>query len=164
MIEEQFKLGQIKESTYKRKLDTLKQLAKTSFANRPIAKISRKDVVNYLANLKSYSKTTIKQNYELLCMGFGEAYHQGIIQDNFMAGYKRIKKPKSEYVGHHRIALTIEEQKKLIQFLTDVNYSKFKHKYLFLLLMSTGMRIGEALVLDYTKDIDLEKGIYVLKL
>lgn len=119
MIEEQFKLGQIKESTYKRKLDTLKQLAKTSFANRPIAKISRKDVVNYLANLKSYSKTTIKQNYELLCMGFGEAYHQGIIQDNFMAGYKRIKKPKSEYVGHHRIALTIEEQKKLIQFLTD---------------------------------------------
>ena len=51
MIEEQFKLGQIKESTYKRKLDTLKQLAKTSFANRPIAKISREDVVNYLANL-----------------------------------------------------------------------------------------------------------------
>ena len=163
MIEEQFKLGQIKESTYKRKLDTLKQLAKTSFANRPIAKISREDVVNYLANLKSYSKTTIKQNYELLCMGFGEAYHQGIIQDNFMAGYKRIKKPKSEYVGHHRIALTIEEQKKLIQFLTDVDYSKFKHKYLFLLLMSTGMRIGEALVLDYTKDIDLEKGIIIVR-
>ena len=163
MIEEQFKLGQIKESTYKRKLDTLKQLAKTSFANRPIAKISREDVVNYLANLKSYSKTTIKQNYELLCMGFGEAYHQGIIQDNFMAGYKRIKKPKSEYVGHHRIALTIEEQKKLIQFLIDVDYSKFKHKYLFLLLMSTGMRIGEALVLDYTKDIDLEKGIIIVR-
>ena len=155
MIEEQYKLGQIKESTYKRKLDTLKQLENTSFANRPIAKISREDIVNYLAKLKSYSKTTIKQNYELLCMGFGEAYHQGIIQENFMAGYKRIKKPKSEYVGHHRIALTIEEQKKLIQFLTDVDYSKFKHKYLFLLLMSTGMRIGEALVLDYTKDIEL---------
>ena len=88
MIEEQFKLGQIKESTYKRKLDTLKQLAKTSFANRPIAKISREDVVNYLANLKSYSKTTIKQNYELLCMGFGEAYHQGIMK-NF--GCQKVK-------------------------------------------------------------------------
>ena len=80
-----------------------------------------------------------------------------------MAVYKRIKKPKSEYVGHHRIALTIEEQKKLIQFLIDVDYSKFKHKYLFLLLMSTGMRIGEALVLDYTKDIDLEKGIIIVR-
>lgn len=163
IIEEQFKLGQIKESTYKRKLDTLKQLEKTSLANRPIAKICRDDVVNYLAKLKSYSKTTIKQNYELLCMGFGEAYHQGIIEENFMAGYKRVKKPKSEYVGHHRIALTIEEQKKFIQFLYDVDYSKFKHKYLFLLLISTGMRIGEALVLDYTKDIDLEKGIIIIR-
>ncbi len=163
MIEEQFKLGQIKESTYKRKLDTLKQLQKTAFANKPIAKIGRDDVVNYLSKLKSYSKTTIKQNYELLCMGFGEAYHQGIIGENFMAGYKRIKKPKSEYVGHHRIALTIEEQKALIQFLNDVEYSKFKHKYLFLLLISTGMRIGEALVLDYTKDIDLEKGILFVR-
>lgn len=163
MIEEQFKLGQIKESTYKRKLDTLKQLEKTAFANKPIAKIGRDDVVNYLAKLKSYSKTTIKQNYELLCMGFGEAYHQGIIEENFMAGYKRVKKPKSEYVGHHRIALTIDEQKSLIQFLNEVEYSKFKHKYLFLLLISTGMRIGEALVLDYTKDIDLEKGVIIIR-
>lgn len=164
MIEEQFKLGQIKESTYKRKLDTLKQLEdKTSFINKPIAKVCRADVVNYLSKLKSYSKTTIKQNYELICMGFGEAYHQGIIQDNFMSGYKRVKKPKSEYKGHHRIALTIEEQRKFIQFLNDVDYSKFKHKYLFLLLISTGMRIGEALVLDYTKDIDLEKGIIIIR-
>jgi len=32
-----------------------------------------------------------------------------------------------------------------------------------LLLLSTGMRIGEALVLDYTKDIDLEKGIVIIR-
>ena len=96
-------------------------------------------------------------------MGFGEAYHQKIIKENFLAGYKRVKKPKSEYVGHHRIALTIDEQRKLIEFLNDVPYSKFKHKYLFLLLLSTGMRIGEALVLDYTKDVDLEKGIIIIR-
>ena len=96
-------------------------------------------------------------------MGFGEAYHQQIINDNFLDGYKRIEKPKSEYNGHHRIALTIDEQRKLIQFLNDVDYSNFKHKYLFLLLLSTGMRIGEALVLDYTKDIDLEKGIVIIR-
>ena len=163
MIEEQFKLNRIKESTYKRKLDTLKQIEKESFANKPITKVTRDDVVNYLAKLKVYSKTTIKQNYELLCMGFGEAYHQQIITDNFMTGYKRIEKPKSEYNGHHRIALTIEEQRKLIKFLNELNYSKFKHKYLFLLLLSTGMRIGEALVLDYTKDIDLEKGTVIIR-
>ena len=96
-------------------------------------------------------------------MGFGEAYHQQIINDNFLDGYKRIEKPNSEYNGHHRLALTIDEQRKLIQFLNDVDYSNFKHKYLFLLLLSTGMRIGEALVLDYTKDIDLEKGIVIIR-
>ena len=116
MIEEQFKLNRIKESTYKRKLDTLKQIGNASFARKPIAKVTRDEVVNYLAKLKTYSKTTIKQNYELLCMGFGEAYHQQIINDNFLDGYKRIEKPKSEYNGHHRIALTIDEQRKLIQF------------------------------------------------
>lgn len=96
-------------------------------------------------------------------MGFEEAYHQQIITDNFMTGYKRIEKPKSEYNGHHRIALTIEEQRKLIEFLNKVDYSKYKHNYLFLLLLSTGMRIGEALVLDYTKDINLEKGIVIIR-
>lgn len=96
-------------------------------------------------------------------MGFGEAYHEQIIKENFMVGYKKIEKPKSEYNGHHRIALTIEEQRKLIEFLNAVEYSKFKHKYLFLLLLSTGMRIGEALVLDYTRDIDLEKGIVTIR-
>lgn len=163
VIEEQFKLNRIKQSTYKRKLDTLKQIENASFARKPIAKVTRDEVVNYLAKLKTYSKTTIKQNYELLCMGFGEAYHQQIIKENFLAGYKRIEKPKSEYNGHHRIALTIEEQRKLIEFLNEVNYSNFKHKYLFLLLLSTGMRIGEALVLDYTRDIDLEKGTVTIR-
>lgn len=163
IIEEQFKLGQIKESTYKRKQDTLKQLEKASFTKRPIAKVCRDDIVNYLASIKTFSKTTIKQNYELICMAFGEAYHKGIITENFMAGYKRVKRPKSEYTGHHRIALTIEEQKKLINFLNDVSYSQYKHKYLFLLLLSTGIRIGEALVIDYSKDIDLENGTLTIR-
>ena len=70
LIEEQFKLNHIKPNTYKRKMATLKNLEKTSFANKPIAKVTREEVVNYLAKLKSYSKSTIKQNYELLCMGF----------------------------------------------------------------------------------------------
>ena len=163
LIDERFQLNQIKQSTYKRKLDTLKQMEKASFMKKPIAKVSREDIVNYLSSIKTYSESTIKQNYELLCMGFGEAYHQAIINDNFMTGYKRVEKPKSEYNSHHRISLTIDEQKKLINFLNNTSYSRFKHKYLFLLLLSTGMRIGEALVLDYKKDIDLEQGTITIR-
>ena len=72
-INESYKLKKIDQSTYKRKMDTLKKIAKAPFANKAISKVSRDEVVNYLSSLSKYSESTIKQNYELLCMGFGEA-------------------------------------------------------------------------------------------
>ena len=47
---------------------------------------------------------------------------------------------------------TIKERFRIIKRAFDYAYNK----NLFLLLLSTGMRIGEALSLDYKKDIDLE--------
>lgn len=97
-------------------------------------------------------------------MAFGQATYENIITDNFMTGWKRIEKPKSEYKSHHRKSLTIDEQKKLVEYLNSVSYEKCPNKYLFLLLLTTGMRIGEALVLDYEKDIDLtNRKIYIRK-
>ena len=121
-IEEQFKLKKINKSTLKRKTDTLKQIAKAPFANKAISKVTREDVVNYLSSLSKYSESTIKQNYELLCMGFGEAEYQNIIQENFMSGYKRIQKPASEYKSHKRKSLTLVEEKKLVDYLMNVSY------------------------------------------
>jgi integrase len=156
-LNEQFALKKIDKSTLKRKQDTLKQIAKFAFANKPIAKVTREDVVNYLSNLSKYSESTIKQNYELLCMGFGEAEYQKIIQENFMTGYKRVLKPKSEYVSHKRKSLTIQEEKKLVDYLMNVSYEECSYKYLLLWQLTTGMRIGETLVLDYKKDILLSE-------
>lgn len=155
IIDEDYKLGKIKGSTRKRKLDTLKQLKKQKFANKPIVKVSREEIVTFLESLKHYSKSTIKQNYELLCMAFGQASYEHIITDNFLMGWKRIEKPKSEYESNHRISLTIDEQKTLVNYLKTTDYKDCRHKYLFLLLLTTGIRIGEALALDYEKDIDL---------
>ena len=156
-INEQFMLNKIDKSTLKRKMDTLKQISKASFANKPITKVTREEVVSYLSSLSKYSESTIKQNYELLCMGFGEAEYQKIIQENFMAGYKRIIKPKSEYVSHKRKSLTIQEERKLVDYLMNVSYEKCSYKYLLLWQLTTGMRIGETLVLDYKNDISLSE-------
>ena len=156
-INEQFMLNKIDKSTLKRKMDTLKQISKASFANKPIAKVTREEDVSYLSSLSKYSESTIKQNYELLCMGFGEAEYQKIIQENFMAGYKRIIKPKSEYVSHKRKSLTIQEERKLVDYLMNVSYEKCSYKYLLLWQLTTGMRIGETLVLDYKNDISLSE-------
>ncbi len=158
VLKEDYKLGKIEKATLKRKSDSLKKLEKEKFANMPIAKVKRDDIVKYLETLKPYSASTIKQIYELICMAFGQATYENIITDNFMTGWKRVEKPKSEYKGHHRISLTIDEQRKLVDYLYAIDYSNCHHKYLLLLLLSTGMRIGEALVLDYEKDIDLENG------
>ena len=156
-INESYKLKKIDQSTYKRKMDTLKKISKAPFANKAISKTTRDEVVNYLSSLSKYSESTIKQNYELLCMGFGEAEYQKIIEENFMSGYKRVVKPKSEYISHKRKSLTIEEEKKLVDYLINISYAECSYKYLLLLLLTTGMRIGEALVLDYKKDIILSE-------
>ena len=155
-IYEQYKLKEINQLTLKRKLDTLKQIEKAPFANKPIAKVTRENVVNYLSSLSKYSESTIKQNYELICMGFGEAEYQNIIQENFMSGYKRVSKPKSKYVSHKRKALTIQEEKNLVDYLMNATYEECPNKYLFLLLLTTGTRIGEILVLNTETDIDLD--------
>lgn len=49
------------------------------------------------------------------------------------------------------------DERKLVDYLNSATYEKCPHKDLYLLLLTTGMRIGEALVLDYEKDIDLLK-------
>ena len=162
-IEEQFKLKKINKSTLKRKTDTLKQIAKAPFANKAISKVTREDVVNYLSSLSKYSESTIKQNYELLCMGFGEAEYQNIIQENFMSGYKRVQKPASEYKSHKRKSLTLVEEKKLVDYLMNVSYEECSYKYLLLWQLTTGMRIGETLVLNYENDIILSKNIVDIK-
>ncbi len=151
VLDENYKLGKIKQGTKKRKTDSLKKLEKERFANIPISKVKREDIVEYLETLKSYSESTIKQLYELICMAFGQATYENIITNNFMEGYKRVEKPKSEYISKERKSLTINEQKRLVDYLYNVDYRYCHHKYLFLLLLTTGMRIGEALVLDYKK-------------
>ncbi len=113
-------------------MNTLKKIAKAQFANKAISKVSRDEVVNYLSSLSKYFESTIKQNYELLCMGFGEAEYQKIIEDNFMAGYKMVIKHKSEYISHKRKSLTIEEEKKLVDYLMNISYVACSYKYLLL--------------------------------
>lgn len=162
IIDENYKLGKIQKATRKRKLDSLKKLQQEDFTNIPLSKVKREDVVNYLETLKKYSSSTIKQIYELICIAFGEATYQSIIKENFMTGWNRVKKTKSNYESNHKVSLTIEEQRKLVEYFQNTPYYKCRHKYLYLLLLNTGMRIGEALVLNYESDIDLDnKKIYI---
>ena len=163
ILNEDYKLGKIKDSTFKRKMDSLKKISQEKFVNKPISKVTRNEIINYLENLRNYSTSTIKQTYELICMAFGKAKYENIIEDNFMEGYNRVEKPKSSFVSKERIALTLDEQRIFVNYLNSVTYEECRYKYLFLLLLSTGMRIGEALALNYENDIDIENGTITIR-
>lgn len=85
---------------------------------------------------------------QTLYQGMQQALLNGLIQKNVAAN---IKYPKIE--NKEAKVLTIEEQKRLIDAST-----KALHGELFILILATGLRIGEALALTW-EDIDFEEGV-----
>lgn len=155
---EDYKLHKINSNTHSKNNTNLKMIEKEPFTKKPINKVSRIEIIDYLNKLAEYSPTTIKERFRIIKRAFDYAYSQNMIKDNFMSGYNAIEKPKTKVtkIVQNVIALTLDKEKQLIDYLETTPIYNCKHKYLFLLLLTTGMRIGEALSLDYKKDIDLQ--------
>lgn len=163
---EDYKLHKINGNTHSKNTTNLKMLEKEAFTTKPINKVSRMEIVNYLNKLAEYSPTTIKERFRIIKRAFDYAYSQNLIRDNFMDGYNAVEKPKTKVIKAvpKKIALTLDKERQLVDYLETTPIYNCKHKNLFLLLLTTGMRIGEALSLDYKKDIDLDnKTITVYK-
>ena len=140
MIEEQFALNEIKESSYERKLETLKKL-------EPICNIPIQDLTMTQMN---YSQSTINKLYQLLNSVLNEAKLEKIITDNPM---RRFKRPKSKKTQVKVRGLTIDEQKNLLYVLKN---KEIVHGEQMLIAMFTGMRMGEINALE-VKDIDFSR-------
>ena len=155
---EDYKLHIINSNTHNKNNTNFKMIEKESFTTKPINKVSRMEIIDYLNELAEYSPTTIKERYRIIKRAFDYAYSQNMIRDNFMSGYNAIEKPRTKVtkVVPNVIALTLDKERQLVDYLETTPIYNCKHKNLFLLLLTTGMRIGEALSLDYKKDIDLE--------
>lgn len=155
---EDYQLHKINSNTHSKNNTNLKMIEKESFTTKPINKVSRMEIVEYLNKLAEYSPTTIKERFRIIKRAFDYAYSQNMIKDNFLQGYNAIEKPKTKVikVAPDVISLTLDEERQFVNYLNSTPLYKCKHKNLFLLLLTTGMRIGEALTLNYKKDIDLE--------
>ena len=159
---EALQMGRINKNTFKTNMDALKRMQKEKFVNKSITKVSRADLLSYFESIRHYSESTIKKQYEIISQAFAYAFYQKIITINFFEGYNKIAMPSSEAGSEPITALTIEEEKKLISYLANTPDSTCKHKYLFLLQLTTGMRIGECLTLS-TDDVDMENGKLSIK-
>ena len=156
-VETKYNSGITKDRTYRRDKDNLKLLEKCckNFIYKPIQKVTTRDITSSLSNFielkitdknisKIYSQNVIDKLYRFLNKGFKIAISERIIQYNIMEN-EMIKKPKSKKETIKVEALTIEEEKKLINILKHSNH---KYKNIILLLLFTGLRIGELLALS----------------
>lgn len=152
-IENKYRTNKVCARTYKRDLDTLKQIEQNcgEIINIPIQKITACQIRRVLPNITIYSNNSIDKIYRLINKTFKIAVSDRIIQFNPMEN-ESINKPKSNKKDKQVEALTIEEHKKLLQVLQNQDNI---YKYIVLLQLYTGMRIGEVLALTY-KDIDYE--------
>ena len=155
MMDEQLALNEIRQSSYDRKMETLKMLSDISY--KQLDEVSEDDLIAFFKTQLDYSQSCINKMYQLLGAVFIKAVNRKIIEDNPL---REIKRPKSNKKTIPVRALTVEEQKRLLNVLKneDVRYSD-----IMLLSMLTGMRIGECCAL-MVEDIDLnEKTITVSK-
>lgn len=168
-IDNNYNTGIIGARTYKRNTETLKLLKKccNNFIDKPIQKVTLAEVKKSLPNFieleyinpktnekqfKTYSQNVIDKLYMLLNKGFKIAFSERIIPFNPMEN-ESIKKPKAKVETQKVEALTIDEQKHLIEI---VKHSDHKYKNVILLALYTGMRIGEILAINRS-NIDLKQ-------
>ncbi len=157
-IENKHNLGITKDRAYIRNLETLKCLEKCckDFIHLRIQTVTisniKKALPNFLGDEKTYSQSTINKTFALLKKGFSIATTERIILFNILDN-ENIVKPKAKKETIPVEALTIEEEKKLIQILNEHDH---KYKNIILFALFSGMRIGEILALTFD-NIDLNK-------
>lgn len=93
---EDYKLHKINASTHSKNNTNLKMLKREAFATKPINKVQRMEIVNYLNELAKYSPTTIKERFRVIKRAFDCAYSQNLIKENYMDGFNAIEKPKTK--------------------------------------------------------------------
>lgn len=135
MIEEQLALNEIRQSTYDRKMETLKMLSDIS--DKQLTEVTEDDIVGFFKVKLDYSQSSINKMYQLLGAVFVKAISKKLIESNPLSD---IKCPKSRKKQIPVRALTVDEQIRLLNVLKteDIHYGD-----IMLLSMFTGMRIGD---------------------
>lgn len=159
-IQNKYDTNSVTARTYLRDMGTLQQIEKTciQIINMPIQKITVYHIRKVLPNITVYSNNTINKIYRLISKTFKIALSDRIIPFNPMEN-ESISKPKSCIPDKEIKALTLKEQKRLLEVL---NKQEHKYKNIVLLQLYTGMRIGEVLALSIN-DINYDIGTITIR-
>ena len=148
-VEKKKALNLIKNVTYFRELSTLKIIQNAPIGKMRVQDIRESDILIFFKNNLHRSESYLKKLYRQLNSAFKYAQSENIILKNPM---QNVSRPKSQKPTKKVYALTVEEQRHLMEVLTGSEKNN-KYSPIFQLMLFTGMRPGEALALD--KDIDV---------
>jgi len=162
LIEYEYKMNLLNDSSYLRKLDTLKQIDKHYIARKNLQDVNGYDVKDFLVYITKYSKSTITKLYGVTNKGFKKAVKDNVIKKNFLDDKFEYGIPNSKKQTKKIRAFTLDEQKQFLNVLKENDIKKIPYKYQFLLGMFTGMRMGEINALTL-QNIDLKNNMIYVK-
>lgn len=152
-----YKKNSVKPTTYDRLITSLDLLRKHAISDMHPEDISAHHVqmyLNYLVNA-GYARSTIKKQYCLLRAFLRSLKMESVFDQVSIPAQSIVKKPKKEV-----IAYTSEEQRRLIPVLVR-DGSPSAHAAI--LMMETGMRIGEVLALSWDDILWERKAVRIHK-
>lgn len=135
IYDEKLAMNEIQPQTYYRTMETVKLCKEIN--DIPVQKIDSTAIKQLLLSKVDYANSTIKKMYIILNQCFKEALKRKIISDNPMLD---VRKPKSTKKTKKIRALTLDEQKKLVEVIRNENV---RYAEQMLISMFTGMRMGE---------------------
>lgn len=157
IVEDKKKSNEVNSNTYKRLSYTLSYIQDSSIGNMPIQKITSKNIKDFLNSKTYYSNSVLQKIFQLLNQTFRRAVDRNYINRNPMLS-EEVKRPKSDKKDREVISLSIEEQKKLIEALSlEDKY----YKNIILLMLFSGLRIGEVLALKISDINFKEHNLYI---
>ena len=155
-IDTGFKLNKLKESSYRRKLLTLKEIETHYIANMELQKITENDLKDFFIYITKYSNSVIAKIYGIVNQTFKIAVRRNILRYNFLDDQIEFSIPFSNIKDKKITAFTIEEQQQFVEAISQD--TKYRYRYQFLLSLFTGMRMGEINALDID-DVDFDNKI-----
>lgn len=168
--ENKFKAGKIGKNTRTRNKYQYRYIENWDDFNKPVQNLTHQNINDFLNSIRHLSQSEIDKYVTKLKSGFMECVLDKIIAyaDNPML---RITVPTSFQTRKKVEAFEVDEQKKLMNYIRTkplvknrkCDYDERTLKNLFICLLLTGMRIGEAGAIDYTQHIDFVSKAFIIK-
>ena len=144
-------LNQKDTSAHTRTAYSIRNIEDSAIGQIPIQKVTERQLNAFYSTLiDKYSDSSIKKIYTQINVAYKKAIKMNIVKANIN---EDIPRPKSKLKTRKVNALTIEQQKQVVDALITDN--KEPYKTMLLLSLFTGMRMGEVGAL-YLSDIDFE--------